>query len=134
LRLDLDAVLGRDAFNLERILEIEPEFLNQMADHEHDEEISSLSLISERPMNPERFIPWIEEVTRNFGMGILRMKGIIAMQGDAKRFVIQGVHMLIEGSPRQPWKTDEQRASRLVFIGRDLPKDALRRGFEECGA
>jgi G3E family GTPase len=130
--VDLGAVLGRDAFNLDRILEIEPEFLNEMADHEHDEEISSLALISERPMNPKRFIPWIEEVTRNFGMDILRMKGIIAMQGDDQRFVIQGVHMLIEGSTRQPWKPNEKRASRLVFIGRDLPKDSLRHGFEEC--
>jgi G3E family GTPase len=130
--VDLDAVLGRDAFNLDRILEIEPEFLNEMADHEHDQDIGSLSLISERPMNPERFIPWIEEVTRTFGTDILRMKGIIAMQGDNQRFVIQGVHMLIEGGHRQPWKADEKRASRLVFIGRDLPKDALKRGFEEC--
>jgi G3E family GTPase len=132
--IDLAAVLGRDAFNLDRILEIEPEFLNEMADHEHDEEISSLSLISERPMNPERFIPWIEDVTRDFGTDILRMKGIIAMRDDDQRFVIQGVHMLIEGSHRQPWKADEKRASRLVFIGRDLPKDALKRGFEECSA
>jgi G3E family GTPase len=130
--VDLDTVLGRDAFNLDRILEIEPEFLNEMADHEHDEEISSLSLISERPMDPERFIPWIEEVTRDFGMDILRMKGIIAMQGDDQRFVIQGVHMLVEGSRRQTWKADEKRVSRLVFIGRDLPKDVLKRGFEEC--
>jgi G3E family GTPase len=132
--VDLAAVLGRDAFNLDRILEIEPDFLNEMAEHEHDQDISSLSLISERPINPERFIPWIEEVTRTFGTDILRMKGIIAMQGDDQRFVVQGVHMLIEGSRRQPWKADEKRVSRLVFIGRDLPKEVLKRGFEECSA
>src|SRR6266446_9648164 len=76
----------------------------------------------------------IEDVTQNFGIDILRMKGIIAMKGDDERFVIQGVHMLIEGNRQRPWKTGEKRESRLVFIGRDLPKDELTRGFEACRA
>ena len=132
--VDLAKVLGRDAFDLDRILAIEPAFLDETHAHEHDEQIGSLSLTSEAPMNPERFIPWIQDVTRDFGMDILRMKGIIAMRDDDQRFVIQGVHMLIEGDSRGPWKTGERRETRLVFIGRDLPKDVLRRGFEECRA
>jgi G3E family GTPase len=132
--VDLGKVLGRDAFNLDRILALEPGFLDESHEHEHDEDIGSLSLTSEAPMNPERFIPWIEDVTRNFGMDILRMKGIIAMKDDDQRFVIQGVHMLIEGDRRQPWKRGEKRATRLVFIGRDLPKDVLKRGFDACRA
>jgi G3E family GTPase len=132
--IDLGNVLGRDAFNLDRILEIEPEFLNEIADHEHDQRIASLSLTSDRPMNSERFIPWIQDVTQNFGMDILRMKGIIAMKNDDERFVIQSVHMLIEGNRQRPWKTGEKRESRLVFIGRNLPKDLLKQGFEACRA
>jgi G3E family GTPase len=132
--VDLGKVLGRDAFDLDRILELEPEFLDEVHEHEHDERIGSLSLTSDRPMKPERFIPWIEDVTRDFGMDILRMKGIIAMQDDDQRFVIQGVRMLIEGDRRQPWKPHEKRETRLVFIGRDLPKDALEQGFEHCRA
>jgi G3E family GTPase len=132
--IDLGNVLGRDAFNLDRILEIEPEFLNELADHEHDQRIKSLSLTSEQPMEPKRFIPWIQDVTQNFGMDILRMKGIIAMKGDEQRFVIQGVHMLIEGDRQRPWKPGEKRDSRLVFIGRDLPADELKQGFEACRA
>ena len=132
--VDLGNVLGRDAFNLDRILEIEPEFLNELADHEHDQRIASLSLTSDAPMNPERFIPWIQDITQNFGMDILRMKGIIAMKGDDQRFVVQGVHMLIEGNRQRPWKAGETRQSRLVFIGRGLPKDEFTRGFEACRA
>ena len=132
--LDLDKVLGRDAFNLDRVLEFEPEFLNEAHEHEHDDQIASLSLTTNRPMNPERFVPWIQDVTQRFGMDILRMKGIIAMQDDDQRFVIQGVHMLIEGDHQRPWKPSEKRESRLVFIGRDLPREILKQGFEECHA
>jgi G3E family GTPase len=132
--VDLSKVLGRDAFNLNRILDIEPEFLTEYHVHEHDENIGSLSLTMDRPLNPERFIPWIEDVTANFGANILRMKGIIAMNGDDSRFVIQGVHMLVEGGRQRLWKPDEKRESKLVFIGRGLPKDALKLGFEACRA
>src|SRR5260370_28778454 len=72
--VDLANVLGRDAFNLDRILAIEPEFLGEIADHEHDQRIASLSLTSDRPMNPKRLIPWIPDRTQNFGTDILRMK------------------------------------------------------------
>ncbi|MPZ38645.1 MAG: GTP-binding protein [Rhizobiales bacterium] len=132
--VDLSKVLSRDAFNLNRILNIEPEFLTEDHDHEHDESIGSLSLTVDGSLNPERFIPWIESVAADLGANILRMKGIIAMNGDDNRFVIQGVHMLIEGDRQRPWKPHEKRASRLVFIGRGLPGDALTRGFEACRA
>jgi G3E family GTPase len=130
--IDLGDVLGRDAFSLDRILEIEPEFLNEALDHEHDDEIASLSLTTDQAINPAKFIPWIQHITQIFGMDILRMKGIIAMQDDDWRFVVQGVHMLIEGESQRPWKAGEKRESRLVFIGRDLPKDILKVGFEAC--
>jgi G3E family GTPase len=132
--IDLGKVLGRDAFNLDRILELEPGFLTEAHDHAHDEEIGSLSLTSVRPLHPERFIPWIQGVTQTFGTDILRMKGIISMVDDDQRFVIQGVHMLIEGDRQRPWRPTEPRESKLVFIGRGLPKGVLKQGFEACWA
>ena len=130
--VDLGKVLGRDAFNLERVLEIEPGFLTEAHDHEHDEDTGSLCLTADQPLDPNRFIPWIQKVTQDIGADILRMKGIIAMKDDDQRFVIQGVHMLIEGAPQRPWKFNEKRDSRLVFIGRGLPEDRLKQEFESC--
>src|SRR6201988_2519320 len=74
-------------------------------------------------MNPAKFVPWIQNVAKRYGTDILRMKGIIAMEDDDQRFVVQGVHMLIEGGSRRPWKRNEARQTRVVFIGRDLPTD-----------
>ena len=132
--IGLDNVLGRDAFNLERILEIEPEFLAEIPEHEHDAEITSLALTANQPMEPEKFIPWIQDIIQRFGVDILRMKGIIAMLDDDQRFVIQGVHMLLEGDRQRAWLPEEKRQSRLVFIGRNLPNDLLKQGFEACRA
>jgi G3E family GTPase len=132
--IELGQVLGRDAFNLDRILEVEPGFLTEEHAHEHDDGIGSLSLVSDRPMKPDRFVSWIQDVTLRYGADILRMKGIASMEDDDQRFVVQGVHMLIEGGSQRPWKAHEPRQTRLVFIGRDLPKDLLRQGFEACCA
>ena len=83
-------------------------------------------------MNPERFFPWIQKVTQTDGPNILRLKGIIAFKGDAERYVVQGVHMIIEGDHQRPWKEDEKRESRLVFIGRELDRDKLEKSFNAC--
>ena len=128
----LDQILQRDAFNLDRILEVEPDFLDGDHAHEHDEGVTSLSLTSDRPLDPTRFLPWIREITQSLGIDIMRMKGILAFKDDPRRFVVQSVHMLLEGDRQRPWKADEPRVSRLVFIGRNLPKDVLRDGFERA--
>lgn len=73
-------------------------------------------------------------MTQCFGTDILRMKGILAMQDDDCRFVIQGVHKLIEGGRQRPWRPREKRESRLVFIGRALPREMLKQGFAACRA
>jgi G3E family GTPase len=83
-------------------------------------------------MDPKKFFPWIENVTQTDGPSILRLKGIVAFAGDDERYVVQGVHMIIEGDHQRPWKEGENRDTRLVFIGRDLDADKLKRGFETC--
>lgn len=85
-------------------------------------------------MNPDRFFPWIQKVTQTDGPNILRLKGIIAFKGDEERYVVQGVHMIIEGDHQRPWKDGEKRESRLVFIGRDLDREKLEKSFHACEA
>jgi G3E family GTPase len=68
------------------------------------------------------------------GQNILRCKGILSFKGDPKRFVFQGVHMILDGDHQREWKDDEERLSRIVFIGRKLPEDTIRAGFESCMA
>lgn len=85
-------------------------------------------------LDPQKFFPWVRDVTQAQGPDILRLKGIIALKGDADRYVIQGVHMIIEGDHQRPWKDEEARVSKLVFIGRNLDAAELRAGFESTRA
>jgi G3E family GTPase len=127
-------VVGQDAFNLDRILEIEPGFLTEEHDHEHDDKIASLPLVADQPMKPNKFISWIQDVTQCYGTDILRMNGIVSIEDDDRQFVVQSVHMIIEGGSQRAWKTEEARQTRLVFIGRNLPTELLKQGFEACRA
>ena len=126
-------VLERGAFDLDRILEIEPDFLGE-DDHEHDDSITSVSVRSEAPLDVNLFNTWLRQLVAVQGVDILRLKGIIAFKNDPERFVVQGVHMLLDGDSQRPWKTDEARVSRLVFIGRNLDQAALAEGFRTCVA
>jgi G3E family GTPase len=130
--VDLAKVLDRGAFDLDRVLELEPNFLDGGGDHEHDEEVTSVALSSERPVDPRRFLPWVQGPVRERGPDILRCKGILAFPGEDRRFVLQGVHMLLDGDLQRPWKPDEPRTSRFVLIGRDLDRGSLERGFAAC--
>jgi G3E family GTPase len=85
-------------------------------------------------MKPNKFMQWVQDATQRYGTDVLRMKGIIALEDDDQRFVVQGVHMLIEGGSQRAWKEGEARQTRLVFIGRDLPVELLKQGFEACRA
>ncbi|MBB4186096.1 CobW family GTP-binding protein [Sinorhizobium terangae] len=97
----------------------------------HDVTVQSISLRGGE-MNPDRFFPWIQKITQTDGPNILRLKGIIAFAGDAERYVVQGVHMIIEGDHQRAWKDGEKRETRLVFIGRDLDREKLERTFKAC--
>jgi G3E family GTPase len=143
-------VLERRAFDLDRILDIEPDFLVAEDDHEHehgdghhhheglkhyhDEDMQSVSIRLEGDVDPNKFMPWINRLTQEQGLNILRCKGIVAMKGDPKRFVFQGVHMMLDGDSQREWKPEEKRESKVVFIGRDLAEDDIRNGFLACAA
>ncbi len=97
----------------------------------HDVTVQSISLRGGQ-MDPKKFFPWIEKITQADGPNILRLKGIIAFDQDEERYVVQGVHMIIEGNHQRAWKDGERRESRLVFIGRDLDRAKIERTFHAC--
>jgi G3E family GTPase len=127
----LDKVLARGAFDLDRILELEPEFLGE-DHHHHDEDIQSYSFKTMQPLDHDRFQRWMGDLVAVKGPDILRSKGILAFKDEPRRFVFQGVHMLLDGDLQREWRPDEPRESRLVFIGRNLNRDELQAGFERC--
>jgi G3E family GTPase len=151
----IQSLLGQGAFDLQRILSIEPEFLagdhhndhdhhgghggdhhhhNGGLKHYHDEEMQSLALQSDKPLDAEKFLPWISELVAVEGRKILRCKGILSFKDDPQRFVVQGVHMVLDGDHQRDWRPDEKRESRLVFIGRDLDAAAIEQAFLACVA
>jgi G3E family GTPase len=133
----LDRVLGRGGFDLERIVALEPAFLaggHDHHDHDHESDIGSVALTSSVPMDMEAVTRWLTATVAAQGRDILRAKGIIDVAGEDRRLVFQAVHMLIEGELQRPWKPGEPRASRLVFIGRNLDAASLGAGFKSCEA
>ena len=152
-QVPLNEVLSRNAFDLERILHLEPEFLEGDGHdhyhghgdghdhgphhhgglkHYHDEEMQSISLKSDRPLDADKFFPWVQDLVQKEGPNILRCKGILSFKNDDERFVFQGVHMILDGDHQRPWRDGELRESRIVFIGRKLPEEKIRGGFESC--
>jgi G3E family GTPase len=162
-QIALSEVLERNAFDLDRILDLEPEFLegdghdhdhhhhdhghghDHHHDHDHkhahshgglkhyhDEDMQSIALKSDKPLNPDKFFPWVQDLVQKEGPNILRCKGILAFKDDDARFVFQGVHMILDGDHQRPWQAGEKRDSRIVFIGRNLPGKKIAEGFESC--
>lgn len=97
----------------------------------HDVTVQSVSLRGGE-MDSRKFFPWIQKVTQLEGPNILRLKGIIAFKDDPDRYVLQGVHMIIEGDHQRAWKDNETHESRLVFIGRELDAERLKKSFNAC--
>jgi G3E family GTPase len=131
--VDIAAVMDQGAFDLARILEAEPDFLTD-TDHEHNDDIASMSFEVSKPIDPEKFNAWIGTLLAAQGQDLLRTKGILAYAGEDRRFAFQAVHMIADGDFIGPWPEGSERKSRLVFIGRNLSRPALRRGFEACQA
>ena len=155
----LSEVLDRNAFDLDRILDLEPEFLETDHDHAHghdhdhgghdhhhdhgshhhgglrhyhDEEMQSLSVATDQPLSADKFFPWVQDLVQKEGPNILRCKGILSFKDDPERFVFQGVHMILDGDHQRRWRDHERRESRVIFIGRNLPQEKIKEGFRGC--
>jgi G3E family GTPase len=129
--VDLDHILGVNAFDLDRALEIDPAFLGEEP-HVHDETVGSISLVAEGSIDVAKLNIWISELLKIQGQDIFRMKGILNITDDDCRFVFQGVHMIFDGRRDRAWRASELRNNQLVFIGRNLDEIALRSAFMDC--
>lgn len=127
----MDALLDVRAFDLNRALSIDPDFLEETA-HEHDESVYSVAIVESGAVDGKKLDDWLGELLRTRGTDIFRMKGILNIAGEDRRFVFQGVHMLFDGRPDRPWKQEETRKNELVFIGRDLDGMRLKEDFRSC--
>ena len=145
----IEKVLQIGGFDLKHALELEPDFLepedhdhdhsheheheseHEEADHHHDEDITSVGIQTAGDLDEKKLSEWLNTLLRTKGQDIFRMKGVLAVKGHDKRFVFQGVHMLMDGRVDRPWGNEPRRNS-LIFIGRNLDRRALNEGFREC--
>lgn len=100
-------------------------------DHEHDEEVTSVGIEVAGDVDGEKLNAWLRDLLATKGVDLYRMKGVLAIRGEPRRYVFQGVHMLLDHRPDRPWG-DAPRANRLIFIGRNLDRAALTEGFRAC--
>jgi G3E family GTPase len=129
----IEDLLDIRGFNLNAILEIEPDFLTDV-DHEHDDDVTSFVFRESRALNLERVEDFLSGIVQVYGTQLLRYKGVLNIRNVEQRIVFQGVHMLMGSDIGAAWKPDEKRESKMVFIGRDMPKDVLLDGLAQCVA
>jgi G3E family GTPase len=149
--VDLDKVLNVGGFNLDRVLEVEPDFLKEEKpdhhdhdcdehcdhdhheehDHTHDEEVTSVGIVAPGEVVAKRLNAWLSDLLATRGPDLYRLKGVLAIKGEPKRYVFQGVHMQLDSGPDKPWGSAE-KVNKLVFIGRNLDRAALTEGFKAC--
>jgi G3E family GTPase len=128
--LELDKLLDIRAFDLDKALEIDPQFLSDTA-HQHDETVTSVGIDLPGDLDETRLNKWISTLLRDKGTDIFRMKGILSVAGNPNQFVFQGVHMLFDSNEGRPWGK-KARSNKLIFIGRGLDRAWLNEGFEKC--
>jgi len=129
--IELDRVLAVGAFDLARALEVDPGFLDD-GEHLHDQTVTSVGIDLPGEVHVEKINDWLGWLLSEKGTDIFRMKGVLAVKGDDRRFVFQGVHMLFDGRPDRAWRPDEARSNRMIFIGRNLDRAAIDERFRAC--
>jgi G3E family GTPase len=127
----LGEVLDIRGFNLNAILELDPQFLTDIQ-HEHHDEVESFVFESDKPFNGDKLEQFLSGMIQVYGPDLLRYKGVLWMKGNPRRVVFQGVHMMMGGDLGKPWTKVDKKRSILVFIGKKLPKDLFLAGLKEC--
>jgi G3E family GTPase len=130
-RMNLDEILNVGAFDLARVIDMDPQFLTE-TDHQHDQTVTSVGIEMDGELDGEKLNTWLGWLLGERGVDIFRMKGIVAIAGEDKRHVFQGVHMLLDSQADRPWEPDERRCNKIVFIGRNLDRDELTSSFAAC--
>ncbi|MDN2700758.1 GTP-binding protein [Janthinobacterium sp. SUN100] len=124
-------ILNIRGFNLNAIVELEPDFLGELG-HRHGDGVQSFVYHQSRPLDLLQVENFLDAVVQLFGSQLMRYKGILYVADVPCRAVFQGVHMLMGSELGAPWNDGETRASKMIFIGRDLPQDMLTRGLDRC--
>lgn len=135
--IDPSELIGIGSFDLNKTLEMDPEFLDTDAEHEHDQNVTSISSKFKGELNVNKLERWIGELMQTKAEDLFRYKGVLAVKGMDQKFVFQGVHMLFGGDFSHEiglWKDGDDRECRFVFIGRDLDHQELEAGLLECKA
>ncbi|MCK1296813.1 GTP-binding protein [Bradyrhizobium sp. 24] len=129
-RAEIASIIDVKAFDLRNCLAIEPLLLSEL-EHEHDLSVVSVEVREDRPLDGPRFFRWLNAFVQQNGKTLLRSKGILSLEGEARRWVFHGVHMTLEGRPGRPWARNESRSSAIVFIGRELDPARIRNDIAE---
>lgn len=129
--IELEKVLGIQAFDLEKKLELEPGFLEEEA-HDHDDEVMSLVFREEQPLDLQKLEKFLSVWLSEHGADTFRYKGVLHIKGVEQRVVFQGIHMLFDSEADRKWKDDEVRRSEFVIIGRNLDESWFRSQFAGC--
>ena len=124
-------ILNIRGFNLNAIVELEPDFLGELG-HRHGDGVQSFVYHQSRPLDLLQVENFLDAVVQLFGSQLMRYKGILYVADLPCRAVFQGVHMLMGSELGAAWRDDETRASKIIFIGRDLPQEMLIRGLDRC--
>ena len=130
---DIKEILDIRGFNLNAVLEVDPAFLESDY-HEHDDDVKSFVWKDARPLHMEKIETFLSLMVQNYGENLLRYKGVLNIQGEPRRMIFQGVHMLMGGTPGKPWAPGEARESVMVFIGRGVPRRLFEEGLAYCVA
>ncbi|XP_057417258.1 uncharacterized protein LOC130711594 isoform X2 [Lotus japonicus] len=146
--VDIDFVLGVGGYDLQRIeSDVHGECPSSAShqddsghehtghhhhDHVHDSAVSSVSIVAEGTLDLDEVDDWLERLVEEKGEDLYRMKGVLSVDGSDQRYVLQGVHSILDGSKGKEWEPEEKRINKLVFIGRNLDETTLRKGFRGC--
>jgi G3E family GTPase len=100
--------------------------------HHHDDDVKSFVFRSDRAFSPTKLEDFLGAIVNIYGPRMLRYKGVLNMKGTDRKVIFQGVHQLMGSDLGPIWADGEQKLSKMVFIGIDLPKDILLQGLEQC--
>jgi len=104
----------------------------EFGSHHHDLAVGSIGISDARALDANKVNDWLSYLLQSRGADILRMKGVLNLKGQDRRYVFHGVHMVFDGQLERAWSSESPRRSRLVFIGRNLDRHELEAGFESC--
>jgi G3E family GTPase len=154
----LSEVFDLRGFNLNAKLDIDPDFLQEEAEHQghehhdhapgehcnhpshsqggghhhhHDDDVKSFVFKSDRAFDPAKLEDFLGAIVNIYGPRMLRYKGVLYMKGTDRKVIFQGVHQLMGSDLGPAWAEGEKRSSKMVFIGIDLPKDIFLQGMEQ---